>query len=95
MTPASAAASKTAEQVYASDRAAWRKWLRSNHAKSRGAWLVFDKKSSRADRLKYGDAVEEALCYGWIDSIVRPIDDEANQGSGEAGHEESAAGLTE
>ena len=72
--PARAAASKTAEQVYASDRAAWRKWLRSNHAKSTGIWLVFDKKSSRADRLKYGDAVEEALCYGWIDSIMRPLD---------------------
>jgi uncharacterized protein YdeI (YjbR/CyaY-like superfamily) len=64
-----------AEHVYVADRAAWRKWLKSNHAKSPGIWLVFDKKSSRADRLKYGDAVEEALCYGWVDSLLRPIDD--------------------
>jgi uncharacterized protein YdeI (YjbR/CyaY-like superfamily) len=36
---------------------------------------VFDKKSSRPDRLKYVDAVEEALCYGWIDSTIRTLDD--------------------
>lgn len=63
------------EQVYVPDRAAWRQWLASNHATSPGIWLVFDKKSSRADRLKYVDAVEEALCYGWIDSTVRTLDD--------------------
>ena len=63
------------EQVYAEDRAAWRRWLAANHARSPGIWLVFDKKSSRADRLPYVDAVEEALCYGWIDSTVRTLDD--------------------
>ena len=63
------------EQVYAADRAAWRQWLATHHATSPGIWLVFDKKSSRADRLAYGDAVEEALCYGWIDSTVRTLDD--------------------
>jgi uncharacterized protein YdeI (YjbR/CyaY-like superfamily) len=63
------------EQVYVADRAAWRQWLAANHARSPGIWLVFDKKSSRADRLAYADAVEEALCYGWIDSTVRPLDD--------------------
>src|SRR5215217_1589407 len=63
------------EQVYAADRAAWRQWLATNHATSPGIWLVFDKKSSRSDRLAYGDAVEEALCYGWIDSTVRTLDD--------------------
>jgi uncharacterized protein YdeI (YjbR/CyaY-like superfamily) len=72
---ATGAASKTAQQVYVPGRAGWRKWLRANHAKSIGIWLVFDKKSSRPDRLKYGDAVEEALCYGWIDSLMRPLDD--------------------
>ena len=40
-----------------------------------GIWLVFDRKSSRPDRLAYVDAVEEALCYGWIDSTVRSLDD--------------------
>jgi uncharacterized protein YdeI (YjbR/CyaY-like superfamily) len=75
MTPKRSASSKSVEQVYTPDRAAWRKWLRANHAKSTGIWLVFDKKSSRPDRLKYGDAVEEALCFGWIDSLMRPLDD--------------------
>jgi uncharacterized protein YdeI (YjbR/CyaY-like superfamily) len=63
------------EQVYVADRAAWRRWLGKEHARSPGIWLVFDKKSSRPDRLAYGDAVEEALCFGWIDSLVRGIDD--------------------
>lgn len=63
------------EQVYVGDRAAWRHWLAAHHASSPGIWLVFDKKASRADRLAYGDAVEEALCHGWIDSLVRRIDD--------------------
>jgi uncharacterized protein YdeI (YjbR/CyaY-like superfamily) len=63
------------EQVYVPDRAAWRRWLAKQHGRSPGIWLVFDKKSSRPDRLAYGDAVEEALCFGWIDSLVRSIDD--------------------
>ena len=63
------------EHVYAVDRAAWRTLLATNHATSSGIWLVFDKKSSRPDRLAYVDAVEEALCYGWIDSTVRTLDD--------------------
>src|SRR5260221_9557823 len=62
------------EKVYVADRKAWRKWLAKNHAKSKGIWLVFDKKTAREDRLKYGDAVEEALCFGWIDSTLNPID---------------------
>src|SRR4051812_32198176 len=63
------------EQVYVPDRGAWRRWLAEHHATSPGIWLVFDKKSSRPERLAYGDAVEEALCYGWIDSTVRTLDD--------------------
>jgi len=64
----------SAERVYAPDREAWRKWLAKNHAKSKGIWLVFDKRTAREDRLKYADAVEEALCFGWIDSTLRPLD---------------------
>ena len=63
------------EQVYVADRDAWRRWLAAHHATSPGIWLVFDKKSSRPDRLAYAHAVEEALCYGWIDSTVRTLDD--------------------
>jgi uncharacterized protein YdeI (YjbR/CyaY-like superfamily) len=71
--PRNALASR--EQVYVADRAEWRRWLETHNAVSPGIWLVFDKKSSRADRLTYGDAVEEALCFGWIDSTVRTLDD--------------------
>jgi uncharacterized protein YdeI (YjbR/CyaY-like superfamily) len=54
------------------NRAAWRKWLRANHRKSTGVWLVFLKGAER--QLTYADSVEEALCFGWIDSLMRPID---------------------
>ena len=54
-------------------RAAWRKWLRANHAKSSGVWLVFLKGPAR--QMTYEAAVEEALCFGWIDSLVRSIDE--------------------
>lgn len=54
------------------NRADWRRWLRTNHAKAPGVWLVFIKGAGR--QLTYADAVEEALCYGWIDSTLRPID---------------------
>jgi uncharacterized protein YdeI (YjbR/CyaY-like superfamily) len=57
-------------------RAAWRKWLEKNHAKSPGVWLIYYKKSSKKSNLVYNDAVEEALCFGWIDSTMRPVDDE-------------------
>ena len=73
--PPNRSAANALEQVYAKDRADWRVWLAENHSTSPGIWLVFDKKSSRADRLEYGDAVEEGLCFGWIDSTVRTLDD--------------------
>ena len=55
------------------DRADWRRWLQKHHASSNGVHLVYVKKPARS--LAYGEAVEEALCFGWIDSVVRPIDD--------------------
>jgi len=61
--------------VYARDRKAWRNWLQKNHSKSAGVWLIYYKKSSGNPRLEYNDAVEEALCFGWIDSTIRPIDE--------------------
>lgn len=56
-------------------RAQWRAWLRKHHATSREIWLVFHKKNSGKPRLPYNDAVEEALCFGWIDSIIKGIDE--------------------
>jgi uncharacterized protein YdeI (YjbR/CyaY-like superfamily) len=56
-------------------RAAWRGWLEANHAASGGIWLVFAKKHTKLASLSYDEAVEEALCFGWIDSLVKSIDD--------------------
>jgi uncharacterized protein YdeI (YjbR/CyaY-like superfamily) len=56
-------------------RQAWRAWLQRHHASSPGVWLVYAKKHSGIASLSYEDAVEEALCFGWIDSKVHPIDE--------------------
>jgi uncharacterized protein YdeI (YjbR/CyaY-like superfamily) len=64
------------KSFYAKNRKAWRKWLEKNHAKSAGIWLIYYKKTSGKKRLEYNDAVEEALCFGWIDSTSRPLDEE-------------------
>ena len=58
------------------NRSQWRKWLEKNHAICLGVWLVYYKKSSGKAKLVYNDAVEEALCFGWIDSTLRPLDEE-------------------
>jgi uncharacterized protein YdeI (YjbR/CyaY-like superfamily) len=60
-------------QVHAADRAGWRTWLSEHAAGSTGIWLVYEKGPGR--RLSYDDIVEEALCFGWIDSLPRTIDD--------------------
>ncbi|MGO4342169.1 YdeI/OmpD-associated family protein [Pedococcus sp. 2YAF34] len=58
------------------DRAAWRAWLREHHAGSRGVWLTLAKKGAAAPTsLTYAEALEEALCEGWIDGQVRSGDD--------------------
>ena len=62
--------------LYATERMTWRSWLAKNHDKENEIWLVYFRKSSRRRRISYNDAVEEALCYGWIDSNVKGIDDE-------------------
>jgi len=61
--------------VQPKSRAAWRAWLEKNHASSSGIWLVYAKKHTGIPSLTYADAVEEALCFGWIDSLLHPIDD--------------------
>jgi uncharacterized protein YdeI (YjbR/CyaY-like superfamily) len=64
------------EQFYAADRKAWRAWLRENHRKRKGVWLIFFKKASGQPRVPYDEAVEEALCFGWIDSVTNPLDEQ-------------------
>jgi uncharacterized protein YdeI (YjbR/CyaY-like superfamily) len=53
----------------------WREWLARNHGKEREIWVIFYKKDSGKPSMDYESAVEEALCFGWIDSIIRKIDD--------------------
>lgn len=57
-------------------RKAWRVWLQNNHQEKQSVWLVYYKKSSGKPTIAYSDAVDEALCFGWIDSKTKPIDDE-------------------
>lgn len=64
------------KQVYAKSRTEWRNWLNQNHGKSTGIWLVFYKKHTGKPTLEYDAAVEEALCFGWIDSIIKKLDGE-------------------
>ncbi|MEW6412488.1 MAG: YdeI/OmpD-associated family protein [Candidatus Zixiibacteriota bacterium] len=63
------------EELYLKTRGDWRKWLSKNRSRSEGVWLVFYKKGADRPSLEYDDAVEEALCFGWIDSVIKKIDD--------------------
>ena len=64
------------QQIYLEDAKKWRKWLKLNHEKSPGIWLIYFKKHSGKPRVPYNEAVEEALCFGWIDSTVKRIDED-------------------
>jgi uncharacterized protein YdeI (YjbR/CyaY-like superfamily) len=63
-------------EVFFPTRIIWRDWLSENHAKSRGVWLLFFKKESGKQTMTYDEAVEEALCFGWIDGIIKKMDEE-------------------
>ena len=63
-----------APQIPADDRATWRAWLEANHATARGVWLVTWRSSSGRPSLAYEVAVEEALCFGWVDGTGGRID---------------------
>jgi uncharacterized protein YdeI (YjbR/CyaY-like superfamily) len=54
----------------------WRDWLKANYKTESEIWLVYPKKATGKPRILYNDAVEEALCFGWIDSIIKKLDDE-------------------
>jgi uncharacterized protein YdeI (YjbR/CyaY-like superfamily) len=64
------------ETFYASNRNEWRKWLQKNHTLKKVIWLVYYRKVTGKTRIPYNDAVEEALCFGWIDSTLKKLDDE-------------------
>lgn len=58
------------------DLAAWRAWLAANHDAEKGVWVVSWRKASQKDPVPYADLVEEAICFGWIDSTVNTLDEE-------------------
>ena len=62
-------------EIHPKTRAGWRSWLKKNHATCNGVWLIYYRASTGKRRLSWEDAVREALCFGWIDSKVKPIDD--------------------
>jgi uncharacterized protein YdeI (YjbR/CyaY-like superfamily) len=66
-------------QFQPASRAEWRQWLAAHHASAAGVWLVYCKKASGLPSLSYAEAVEEALCFGWIDSHPRKLDAERSQ----------------
>lgn len=65
-----------APEVFAEDRATWRAWLEANHQSSSGAWLVTWRKRAGRQGLPYEEAVEEALCFGWVDGTAGTVDQE-------------------
>jgi len=64
------------ETVFAKDRDEWRRWLAKNFSRSEEIWLVFYKKFAGKPSVSYDHAVEEALCFGWIDGMKKKLDEE-------------------
>ncbi|MGG6293215.1 YdeI/OmpD-associated family protein [Leptolyngbya sp. AN02str] len=65
-----------ANSVHPQSRAEWRAWLAENHTRTEGVWLISYKKATGKPRFEYDEAVEEALCFGWIDSKPNSLDEE-------------------
>ncbi len=61
--------------LYVTERKAWRAWLSKHHSTEKDIWLIYPRKKTGKPRIPYTDAVEEALCFGWIDSIVKKVDE--------------------
>lgn len=70
------AATKEQRVVDVRDRAAWRTWLTEHHATSPGCWLLVSRAASSVPSPTYDEAVEEALCFGWIDGRMQPLDEQ-------------------
>lgn len=63
--------------LFVTTRDEWRAWLTEHYTSEQEIWLVYSKKHTGKPRIPYNDAVEEALCFGWIDSIVKGIDEDS------------------
>jgi len=66
---------KLSNTLYFKDQDEWHAWLEQNHATVKEVWLIFDKVHTGRPCIGYEESVEEALCFGWIDSLVQRIDD--------------------
>jgi len=64
------------QTLYITDRKDWRNWLKKNYKTEKEIWLVYPRKATGKARIEYNDAVEEALCFGWIDSIAKKFDND-------------------
>lgn len=64
---------RKAGELYFTNRKDWRKWLTEHHDTKKEVWLVYYKKDTGKPSIPYDDSVEEALCFGWVDSIIRKI----------------------
>lgn len=67
---------KEIETFYPKSRQEWREWLQENHHKKKSIWLIYVKKKFNIPTIIYSEAVDEALCFGWIDSKAKPVDEE-------------------
>lgn len=67
---------KELEHIFFENRETFRNWLGKNHKESPGIWMIYYKKHTDTRCIEYREALEEALCFGWIDSTLRRIDDE-------------------
>jgi len=67
---------KISKTLTVATRAEWRRWLKHNYQTEKEIWLVYQRAHTGKARLSYNDAVEEALCFGWIDSNVKSLDDQ-------------------
>lgn len=67
---------KELDHIYFNNRESFRCWLEKNFDKSSGIWMIFYKKNVNINCIKYNEALEESLCFGWIDSIIKKIDNE-------------------
>lgn len=66
------------ETIYIKSRSEWRTWLKKNYKSKKDIWFIFPSKASGKKRISYEDAVEEALCFGWIDSTVKKIEKDSH-----------------
>jgi uncharacterized protein YdeI (YjbR/CyaY-like superfamily) len=67
------------DHIQPTNRAAWRAWLAKHHGRAEGVWLITYKKASGKPRIEYDEAVEEALCFGWVDSKPGKVDEERSK----------------